>query len=1184
MSPSVDFLPVHFAPHKRADFRRLDPGKRDALFRQMLSRALDSDTTVAFVGAGCSAPLGYPTWTGFAQSVLAQLHARSHSGGPLALARRIRQVLEKFKKDSSHDPSTDRILYALGAAQRAFQEADREDIYYEAIANVIHKCQTQAGRARKTAWNPYQSIFGLPIKRFATSNYDHELDMAAYERLRRRVPGFSSSVAEFLKTHSFTQEETSEDQLARFVLARTSLSDDLVFHCHGRYDRPHSMVVTERDYQRWYFSDQMGGGTHLRQTMELVFGSNPILFLGFGLKDEDLLLVLRVFSAAEPTRKLARPLFALLPLSACSEEYIGLVQDRYGVNVITFDDRECNSPQDRGKALAQAIERIREDWKAHKADWLRKPPFKPVEVSQEPPQKLVHHDTRPKLFRRLTKHPLILQMEHWLSLEKGRPRVIVLTGPGGSGKSWFALQLLDVMSASQKAGFEAYFYWSSYYVDDPLTGLERLLRYLNTPSGDEALDPPDDSGPILERLRRALSKPCLIVLDGAERLLTENSDHGVVTPSSAFAEKLFETLADPGSKSTVVLTSRSWLTPDKREAAYPDMSTALQESDTKKLTSSPCWRVAVPPPTVSEVVEYSRCVDRSIKAAAIEASLSSLISVLDGHRYALSLAIHWLKKRNWAFQDLFLRLAKRSPQARLWEMIRLAINQAESEGHSSQSPRKLLERLSIHLGPIRADLVADSFGLAKDRGMVNKSLQKLEKMHLLFALEDNGESRYVIHPTVRDYVLGKTHDVRRSDWPTYQLLGYSAGDATPDPGTEMTARAVRALFDHLVGLARKSKKSLRSYYLRKAFGVLRSQMCALSTPRWGHMDDYIQIVTEMLDLCRELEPTGRWMFSSDPARTLAQPGSGLLFGDEVAWLYNDLGLAYLLSGELLDALAVWEEGYEVNKALRQTGLGQYYTFQSYCNLGAAYIQYGRLGVAESYLLRALEANRYIQDADHDVRIRCYLDIIKQYRGNSVEAEAGFRDLLELVLKPDTKDTNHRISSIARRHLAEIVMQHGEIAHAERLLDQSRIKAEGGRSFDLVAQARLTRGVLYRRQKLFSEALSEFQGALSFAHAKGLRGLQADAECEWAKVALDLGDSVVAMKRAMQSLQIANECTMGLRQTRALIVLGQSSIQAKKVRLGRSYLRHAQALAESQEFGYAAREAEAALAKIRDGEQ
>ena len=62
---------VGFGAHKIE--LKWDATREDRIHRAsaMLSRVLNLRSTVAFVGAGCSVPLGYPTWTQFAKLLVA---------------------------------------------------------------------------------------------------------------------------------------------------------------------------------------------------------------------------------------------------------------------------------------------------------------------------------------------------------------------------------------------------------------------------------------------------------------------------------------------------------------------------------------------------------------------------------------------------------------------------------------------------------------------------------------------------------------------------------------------------------------------------------------------------------------------------------------------------------------------------------------------------------------------------------------------------------------------------------------------------------------------------------------------------------------------------------------------------------------------------------------------------------
>src|SRR5687768_17139676 len=100
--------------------------------------------------------------------------------------------------------------------------------------------------------NPYDSLLDLPIGRFVTTNYDVEIELALI-RARRGTPRdyrLESTPPEI--SRSFTQRRDFHKELTGFAVAGVPEMRDAVFHCHGRYDDPKSIVATEHDYQKWY--------------------------------------------------------------------------------------------------------------------------------------------------------------------------------------------------------------------------------------------------------------------------------------------------------------------------------------------------------------------------------------------------------------------------------------------------------------------------------------------------------------------------------------------------------------------------------------------------------------------------------------------------------------------------------------------------------------------------------------------------------------------------------------------------------------------------------------------------------------------------------------------------------------------------------------------------------------------
>jgi hypothetical protein len=133
-----------------------------------------------------------------------------------------------------------------------------------------------------------------------------------------------------------------------------------------------------------------------------------------------------------------------------------------------------------------------------------------------------------------------------------------------------------------------------------------------------------------------------------------------------------------------------------------------------------------------------------------------------------------------------------------------------------------------------------------------------------------------------------------------------------------------------------------SYSLaRYAFSVLRSRMTATTVPRWGKYSDYLELLIHITDLARSYSG-GQWRraFREDGPNNVYRSRDAILRPEQLAWLYNEIVLTHYLQGSSVDALGIWQQGYEINRLVDSNESIGEYIFQSYCNLGAANIQYG----------------------------------------------------------------------------------------------------------------------------------------------------------------------------------------------------------------------------------------------------
>lgn len=130
--------------------------------------------------------------------------------------------------------------------------------------------------------HPLRMLTAHPLRVFATTNYDDMIERSL------RVAG---KAPQSLSCRWWDDEPTPEPE--RPVEA----DDPLVFHLHGRYDEPRSMVATKADYLD--FVTTLAQRDVLPPTMTEALGDHSLLFIGYSFRDSNFHLILR---ALQPRR------------------------------------------------------------------------------------------------------------------------------------------------------------------------------------------------------------------------------------------------------------------------------------------------------------------------------------------------------------------------------------------------------------------------------------------------------------------------------------------------------------------------------------------------------------------------------------------------------------------------------------------------------------------------------------------------------------------------------------------------------------------------------------------------------------------------------------------------------------------------------------------------------------------
>jgi tetratricopeptide (TPR) repeat protein len=1131
----------------------------------MLARCLNMRTTVAFVGAGCSRPFGYPDWNGFARDAVANMYAVLASRTETkytAVAARFAQMVARA--NGTQPPSSDDLLAALGYCQKISRELAEDgcgDPYEEFLKKTFNG--TSIHRPIDDDLNPYVALLELPIYRIITTNYDQEIEEALgstsspEERKRYGLDGGGDKA----KRLSFTQTEDYINQLSEFPFERRE-KPAMVFHCHGRHDEPDSLVATERDYQRWYLRNDAEGRA-FRQNINLLFGSNPIFFIGFSMRDGDLLHALRILNADEPSnrRSPSRSLFALLesgdPLSDLARDESLL--DRYNVHVIPYDSppgaaRGTATTEEWGRALCRKLTEIHRRSLEIREQFFQKPILRKVVVPTHPPAPYLHYAIQRPTDNDLAPERKASDIDRLTELfgRKENKSIVVVLGYGGSGKSWRVLDFIDhVRRNPSHFGFEGIFFWSSYYADDWLTGVDRALVYFGSEPTARKTRP--------QRFADCLKRNYLIVFDGFERLLRDNGSGTEGTPASRAVVQLLDAARNGNSK--VILTTR--LMPDILKDDDRVGRFALRRTTTEELEKGHVFGSLVGQSKLSSD------------------DLSTICSLCDGHSYALALAAAYLNGGGGAaiperMKKLRQKLSDVSPAHRLTTMIRIAVRDVREL--VGESPEALLERIAIFMSPITEEMLKVSAGEAPSQ----REIEALLDARLLFRVSADPDTAdapggYTVHPTVRSVMFQHTASDDRDSIPNFTLPGFTSGSTPVHPGSRESVKQVKRVFKAMYTAAEKAldegNPDLARHLCRGAFGVIRSRMEVNSVPRWTTYDDYLDTYEiPLANLVKRVAPS-MWDYMDRSHLPTKERNDGPLFADELAWLWNDIALAFYAQGSMADAHAVFELGYEIDRVTDSYEDGGQYLVQSRLHMAAAFLETGRLDTASEYLADTEKSNRSFRDEEYAGRIAGYKALLAHLRGNFDEAGSLYEAAEEILRR---QGRNLRGRSIFAQHHADLKVAIGDLDAAASLIRTSRALAEEGKHADLVAYARNSEGHLLWKLEKYREAQLQYDASLAQARKTGIRRLEADVLCELARLAFSLGDWENARSRAVASLMIANELWLGLRCTHALVILGKAMIEMQNPKLGRAYLHHALFLARKQGYLLRAQEAEREL--------
>lgn len=1129
----------------------------------MLSRELNTRRVVGFVGSGVTRAYGYPSWKEFAHTIVKMTLERFKNNRTI-LSESNRVLLQTFlNQDASETPRItpgDDTLIVLDECRSSFERAQKQADLHTTLRDLFKKKRIEKKKADNL--DPLKSIIrDLGIRRFVTTNYDLEIESAFVRLLSsplpeslKRFPGipetFSSSdqIGPHFECLHVDPEEA--EALTQFAIGSPGYERG-VFHCHGIAHRPESAIISERDYQRIYLYPEPRHIAY-REAFELVFSANPILFLGLGMQETDILRPLRQFVSERRNTLSEKPFFAIMQQPGDKASAIRLrkfLYSRYGVKVIFHSSPDDKEPQNtdqeksdaRTRTFCNFIRKLSTDHQKWWQDWQSLPPIRRsyFQLRRDGKSQCHHLEILHDGFFETSRNDENLLNAIEAKKEGG---LIVVSGAQGAAKGSLGIRLFNGELAGNllDSSFDKRFFATMKFTNDFLSIIESASAFLLKGKDDFKAMPP------LLRFEQALNQNrTLIILGGVERLLKDQKVKPVppaakypqidpptpagnpITPEIA---KFFSLVRSP--KATVVLITSLW----------------------------PSWI-----PTEGHLVEAP-----GVELLSITSSFSKhiykkdehlaedIFHCLNGHAYALAVVLRQLENlRNkkeatrW-LQQLHGRLMAIGESQRPEAVISATIERLED-----QRLLAALYRVALFTTPVTPDII-DELVPTQRRRTLSEPLEVLWELGLVCKVSksrDIDRPRYTAHTLVRAYVLHLIGaSIRTPGEPQRFILSdYAKESEEPQSISEeahilMTSSIDRLLdrLEELVAIDQgqnpsgSKHSSLIRSQARAVFGMIRARwnsltLCELSaipaTDLGGrsHYDAYQNRLGRLASALKQAGLDFAWhgLQVSDPDKIESE--EGLLYAEELSWLYNELGLSAFCKGQLHDAHALWTLDREINIATeRGEGIR---ALQSSLNLAVVQIERGNLQRARTRIETLLNSSVARGDAALLGRLWGYFGWIHHLSADFTRAQEYYEfaiDILESERITRGLSIFHRLRGDLNRWL-------GNDDGARADLRKCLAAAELGRHFDLANFGRISQAHLEMGQRDVNSVIDRI---MAFSRRMGLPKLEADCAKVQGEISLRTGDLFRARRNTWRSLALSARHGMRLRLTSILALMGR----------------------------------------------
>jgi hypothetical protein len=266
--------------------------------RPLLDVLTHSDS-VLFVGSGLSTWSGLPNWSQLLSGLMAACERRN---GSTRLAR------DALARGDLLD-AADKLADVMTPLEMAIT------------------LQKDLGFAKSRPHEIHRLLTNIGPERFVTTNFDSLIEQQL---------GLEGRLGEF--------RTVTNRQVAELADIQKASANRFIFKPHGDLAEAESLVLSSTQYDRIL----LGSANLVRPVLETLFVSRPILFIGYGLRDPDMMLLLR--SLKERYNGNAGEFWAIV--ADASDELADYWWRQHRIRIVGYTTKQATNQTDHSELIA----------------------------------------------------------------------------------------------------------------------------------------------------------------------------------------------------------------------------------------------------------------------------------------------------------------------------------------------------------------------------------------------------------------------------------------------------------------------------------------------------------------------------------------------------------------------------------------------------------------------------------------------------------------------------------------------------------------------------------------------------------------------------------------------------------------------------------------------------------------